>query len=215
MEYIIDSANWEEIQEAFQMGISSITANPSMYVKNKISLESFLKKALTLEPSFLTAEVIGDTMEEMVAQAEELMQLHSDLVIKINFSEEGLKTAHALHQKGISTAMTLIFSVNAAAAAIQAGCDYLFPFIGRNDEGGFDGMKLVHDVQEMVKKSAPNVVVVAASIKNIHQLEELNRMGIDAAGLPYHLYLKSLTHPLLEQNREGFTLDWQELQNRE
>ncbi len=36
--------------------------------------------------------------------------------------------------------MSLLFTINQAVAAINAGCDYLFFFIGRNEENGSDGL---------------------------------------------------------------------------
>lgn len=106
--------------------------------------------------------------------------------------------------------MTLIFTVPQAVAAINAGADYLFPFIGRSDEYGLDGMDLVSSIQKLITQKDYPVSVVAASIKNLHQLEELAKAGLDYAAIPYGLYIKSLYHPMTETSAEGFSKDWKQ-----
>ena len=51
----------------------------------------------------------------------------------------------------------------------------------------------------------------AASIKNLHQLEELATMGVDYAAVPYALYMKSLEHSLTTSGAEKFKEDWEKL----
>ena len=72
-------------------------------------------------------------------------------------------------------------------------------------------MHLITTVQKMADYKKESFSVVAASIKNLHQLEELAAAGIDYAAIPYELYKKSLLHPLTEQGYEGFRQDWESL----
>ncbi|MDX5709290.1 transaldolase family protein, partial [Clostridioides difficile] len=55
-----------------------------------------------------------------------------------------------LNSKGVKTACTLICNVNQASLAINAGADYLFPFIGRNDENGNDGIKNLTEICNLI-----------------------------------------------------------------
>lgn len=208
MLYIIDSANDKEIREALALGACGITANPAMYLKNKQNFYSFLNEYSKLELAFLSGEVIGETLDEMLKEVEKIIRINPDIVIKLNFSKTTLKLCNILKKRGIRTAVTLIFTINQAVAAINAGANFLFPFIGRSDEYGLDGMKLVISIQQIIIKSNYPVSVVAASIKNIHQLEVLAESGVDYAAIPYSLYEKSLEHPLTQKNNEAFTSDW-------
>ena len=184
MKYIIDSASLEEIQEALELGAYGVTANPSMYLKNRQEFLPFLRTCSTINP---------------------------DIIIKLNFSGNALKMCRRLRKRGIRTALTLIFTVAQAAAAISAGADYLFPFIGRSDEYGQDGLKLVQDIQTMIDRHGYPVFVVAASIKNIHQLEAAAAAGVPYAAIPCALYLKALEHPLTRQGTQDFERDWKEV----
>ena len=133
MQYLIDTANMEEIKEALELGVKGVTANPSMYLKENVNFKSFLSEVSSLEPSILTAEVMEDTLENMVKSSEDILAINRDIIIKINFSETGLKLINILSKRGVKTAATLIFTLRQATIAINAGASYIFPFIGRND----------------------------------------------------------------------------------
>lgn len=207
--YLIDSADFSQIDETLSMGVCGVTANTTMYRRHKVSISTFVQHYADRKLDFFSGEVIG-SYEEMCSQAEALLALRHDLIIKINFSKDGLRLAYELHKKGVKTAMTLIFTVSQAVAAINAGCDYLFFFIGRNEEQGNDGMKRIHAVQSMIDAKGYSCKVVAASIKNLYQLETLAEHQIDYAAIPYDLYIKSLNHPLTTQGEETFLQDYKE-----
>ncbi|WP_411169195.1 transaldolase family protein [Clostridium sp. MB05] len=213
MIYIIDTANDEEIKESLSLGINGVTANSSMYLKNNTNFYGFLKEYSSKNLDFLSGEVMGDTFEDMVEEVNKIQEIDNSIVIKINFSEEGLKLCKYLKEKGIKSAMTLIFNVAQAVAAINAGADYLFVFIGRNDDNGNDGLSIIESIQSIVKEKDYKTKVVAASIKNLYQLERLSTIGIDFAAIPYNLYTKSLYHPLTESGSATFKEDWQSLKN--
>ncbi len=212
MLYIIDSANDDDIKNALDFGACGITANPTMYLKNNQNFYSFLAKYSKLELPFLSGEVMGDSLEEMLQEVDKIIAIDPNIIIKLNFSSNALKLCNILKKRGIRTAITLIFTVNQAVAAINAGANYLFPFIGRSDEYGLDGMKLVTTIQQIIIKNNYPVSVVAASIKNVHQLEVLAESGVDYAAIPYNLYVKSLDHPLTQTNRKAFCNDWEQVE---
>lgn len=212
MLYIIDSANDDDIKNALDFGACGITANPAIYLKNNQNFYSFLEKYSKLELPFLSGEVMGDSLEEMLQEVDKIIAIDPNIIIKLNFSSNALKLCNILKKRGIRTAITLIFTVNQAVAAINAGANYLFPFIGRSDEYGLDGMKLVTTIQQIIIKNNYPVSVVAASIKNVHQLEVLAESGVDYAAIPYNLYVKSLDHPLTQTNRKAFYNDWEQVE---
>lgn len=211
MRYLIDSAASEEIEQALAWGASGITANPSMYRAQNVKLGTFLERYAKKSDIFLSGEVLADTAEEMVEQAERIREIDEHIVIKINFSEQGLIACNILTQRGFSCAMTLIFTVGQAVAAMNAGAAYVFPFVGRTDQySGGDGLQMISAVTEIAQRR--NVSVVAASIKSLYQLEMLAKLGVDYAAIPFALYQQSLYHPLTVQGAEGFAEDWKAMQ---
>lgn len=211
MKYIVDTANRTHIEEVLSMGIDGVTANPSMYMKNNENFYSFLQYYSDKNLGFLSGEVMGDTLEEMLEEVEKIQNISKDIVIKINFSPLGLKLCSILSKRNIKTAMTLLFTVSQAMAAIQAGADYLFPFVGRNEENGTDGLEFVCALQDIVTQKEYDTKVVAASVKNLYQLEFLAKNGVDYAAVTYELYMKSLNHVLTTNGEKQFKEDWAKL----
>ena len=209
MKYLLDSANRKEIDEVIEMGINGVTANPSMYKKNNEDFYSFIKYYSEKNLAFLSAEVMEESLEDMLKEVDQILNISKDIVIKISFSKNGLRLAKILHERGIKTAMTLVFTVNQAIAALQCECDYLFPFIGRNDNIGVDGLDFIDSLQAIVDAKGYKTKIVAASIKNLFQLSQIAKMGIDYAAVPYNLYIESLEHPLTKSGYEGFAKDWE------
>ena len=156
MKFLIDTANKNHIEHALSLGIVGITSNPSMYAKEKTGILDFIKYANSLNAEILTCEVMGDSVEEMYQQALKIRQVNEDIIIKINFSENGLELAKKLKLDGFKTAMTLIFNVNQATLAINSGADYLFFFIGRNDENGYDGLLNLKNILDIIKNKSYN-----------------------------------------------------------
>ncbi len=211
MRYLIDSAAPDEIERALAWGACGITANPSMYRKQRGKLETFLQEQAKRKEHFLSGEVLAETAQEMVEQAERIRAIDPKIVIKINFSQQGLEACKILRQRGFVCAVTLIFTVAQAVAAMNAGASYVFPFVGRTDQySGGDGLQMVRDVTEIAHRR--EVAVVAASIKSLYQLEMLAKMGVDYAAIPFALYQQSLYHPLTEQGAADFLKDWAEIQ---
>ncbi|MEF9968110.1 MAG: transaldolase family protein [Longicatena sp.] len=208
MYYLIDSANQIEIEDALSLGVQGITANTSMYLKNEIGLQEFLKPYIPMDLPFLSAEVIGESADEMMEQALRLIDMDINIVIKINFSKEGLKLANRLHKKGIKTAMTLVFTLAQSIAAINAHVDYIFFFIGRNEEIGIDALAIIEQVQAIIMDKGYATKIVAASIKHLYHLETLAALHIDYAAIPYALFIKSLEHPLTQSGSITFQNDW-------
>lgn len=208
MEFLIDSANVKEIDSALLMGVQGVTANPSMYAKEKVNFYDFLGTMRQKTEDILTAEVIGTDIEVMREDVNRILEISNDIIIKINFSEIGLRLVKELSRKGVKIAVTLIFNLNQAMLAINAGADYIFPFIGRNEGIGVDGLKLIKDICGVIKEKGYNTKVVAASIKNLYHLEEIAKLGVDYAAVPYNLLKEACYHSLTVSGAEQFQVDW-------
>ncbi len=208
MRYLIDSANVNEIESAIGMGVSGITANPSMYLKNKVSLQSFIGHFDGLTDKLLTAEVIGETAEEMLSQAESLVAMRPDIILKVNFSKEGMRLMRMLKERNIRSAATLIFNLNQATLAVDAGADYLFVFIGRNDENGHDGIRVLGEILSVIRLNGYDTKVIAASIKNVYHLQQAALSGAHYAAITFDTLEKAIYNELSVNGAKGFESDW-------
>ena len=60
-----------------------------------------------------------------------------------------MKLMDALSKKGIKTNVTLCFSVTQALLAAKCGATFISPFIGRLDDIGQSGVKLISDIRKV------------------------------------------------------------------
>ncbi len=109
---------------------------------------------------------------------------------------------------GIRTNATLVFSVNQALFAANAGASYVSPFVGRLDDIGEDGMVLVSDIVEMFDVQDIETQVIAASIRHPLHITQAALAGAHVATVPYGVLMKALQHPLTDIGQQRFMDDW-------
>lgn len=210
MELFIDTANLDEIRKAAEMGIiSGVTTNPSLVAKEgKIELKDLIAEIASVVDGPISAEVISTDSEGMIKEGRELSRIHPNIVVKIPMTEEGLKAVKVLSSEGINTNMTLIFSANQALLAARVGATYASPFVGRLDDIGFDGMKLVSDIMEIYNTYGIETKVIAASIRHTLHVTQAAMAGADIATVPYKVLMQMVKHPLTDAGLEKFLNDY-------
>ena len=148
MQIFLDTADYGEIKDRYETGlIAGITTNPTLVRKSGVSYLDFIT-TLSKEFSFvsISAEVNGDTADEMVENAQQYIQIGEEVTIKLPLTREGLIACKELSDEGIQTNVTLCFSVAQAAMAALAGATYISPFVGRLNDNSFSGVELVRAI---------------------------------------------------------------------
>ena len=210
MKYFIDTANVEEIRKAAELGIiDGVTTNPSLIAKEGRVFEEVIKEITDIVYGPISAEVISLDAQGMVKEADELVKIHENIVIKVPMTAEGLKATSMLSKKGVKVNVTLIFSATQALAAAKAGAAFVSPFVGRLDDIGLDGMELVEEIMYIFKTYGVHTEVIVASIRNRNHLTQAAMAGADIATIPYKVLMDSLVHPLTDQGIEKFLKDWE------
>lgn len=209
MKIFIDTANLNEIEEISNYGIiKGVTTNPSLIAKEKESFEEIIKKISQIIDGPISAEVLSEKAIEMIEEGRKLSKLHKNIVIKLPTTLEGLKACKQLSKDKIKTNMTLIFSVNQAILAIEAGATYISPFIGRLDDIGTSGIELISKIKKVLLNYELKTEIIGASIRNVKQVEDLALIGADIATVPYKLIKEMINHPLTDKGLEKFNNDW-------
>ncbi len=211
MKLFIDSANYEEIKAANDLGvIEGVTTNPSLIAKEKgTDLKEAIYDITKLISGPVSAEVIGTRADEMVKEGRELAAINANVAVKIPITAEGLKATYRLSQEGISINMTLIFSANQALLAARAGARFVSPFVGRLDDIGVDGIGLVADISELFFVHNIDTEIIAASIRHPQHVFQSALVGAHIATVPYKVLLQMLNHPLTDSGLERFLADWE------
>ena len=210
MKLFIDTANIEEIREIAELGvICGVTTNPSLIAKEGRDIVSAMKEITEIVDGPISAEVMALQSDEMVKEAEELVKIHKNIVIKLPMCKEGLKAVKILSKKGIRTNVTLIFSAVQALMAARAGATYVSPFFGRLDDIGTVGIDLISQVSEMFKIHNIQTEIISASIRHPMHVHESALAGADIATIPYNLYNQMFNHPLTTSGIEKFVKDYE------
>lgn len=210
MKLFIDTANVDEIRAANDLGvICGVTTNPSLIAKEGRDFIETVKEITTIVDGPISAEVISLEHTKMVEEAEELVKIHKNIVIKIPMCAEGLKAVKILSQKGIRTNVTLIFSAGQALLAAKAGASFCSPFVGRVEDVGWDGVSLIAQISEMFKIHGITTEIIAASVRMPTQVINVALAGADIATVPYKVIMQMIEHPQTKAGIERFLKDWE------
>ena len=210
MHIFVDTANTEEIREAASWGIvSGVTTNPSLIAKEGRDFKAVVKEITEIVDGSVSAEVLSDDAEGMIAEARELAGIHPNVTIKIPMTEEGLKAVHVLPKEEISTNVTLIFSAAQALLAARAGATYVSPFVGRLDDISNEGLQVIKDIVAVFAIHDIGTKIIAASIRTPMHVLDCAKAGADIATIPFGVLKKMFQHPLTDRGIAQFKKDWE------
>ena len=203
MKFFIDTANISEIKEIESWGVlSGVTTNPSLIAKEKdVVFEEVIEEITSIVDGPISAEVTSEDSEGMIREGKALHAIHENVVVKIPMTIEGLKAIRVLEGEGIPTNCTLIFSVNQALLALQAGASYISPFIGRLDDIGNDGMDLIKSLAEIIVFYDSEII--AASVRHPLHVQQA------AMAVPYKVFKQMVNHPLTDKGIDQFNKDFE------
>jgi transaldolase len=165
-----------------------------------------------------------------IRKARELISLYHNagintdrVLIKIASTWEGIRAAEMLTKEGIHCNLTLLFSMPQAIACAEAGVQLISPFVGRildwhlknQDKKEIEpadepGVKLVCDIYNYYRKFNYQTEIMAASFRNIGEINELS--GCDLMTISPNLLLEleknegKLVQKLLPEKAKNSTI---------
>lgn len=211
MKFFIDTAKVEDIKKANEMGvICGVTTNPSLIAKEGRDFNEVITEITTIVDGPISGEVKATTVdaEGMIAEGREIAKIHPNMVVKIPMTVEGLKATKVLSSEGIPVNVTLIFSVNQAILAANAGAAYVSPFLGRLDDINMPGINLISDIAEIFDIYGYDTEIIAASVRNTVHVTECALAGADIATVPYNVIEQMTKHPLTDIGIAKFQADY-------
>ena len=125
MKFFIDTANLEQIQEAYDLGVlDGVTTNPSLMAKEGIKgvqnqREHYVKICKIVDGD-VSAEVIATDYEGMIREGEELAALDPHIVVKVPCIADGIKAIKYFTEKGIRTNLYIGLLRGASIAGCQS-----------------------------------------------------------------------------------------------
>ena len=216
MKFFIDTANLEHIKEAESLGIlDGVTTNPTLMAKEGIKGQNnIVKHYVTICEMVngpVSAEVISTDFDGMIVEGNNLAALHPNIVVKVPMIKDGIKAIKYFTDNGIKTNCTLVFSAAQAILAAKAGATMVSPFIGRIDDGNWDGVQLIEQIVRIYGNYGFQTEVLAASIRSSLHIVKCAEAGADIATCPLSSILGLFKHPLTDIGLEQFLADFKKV----
>ena len=217
MKIFLDCSDVDLIKQSYSTGlIDGVTTNPSLMLKNGHNPLDVLKEITSIFPwdASISAEVVGETVEDMLAMADTYLEIAPNITIKVPCTRTGLRACKDLSEDDVAVNVTLIFSAAQAILASKAGATYVSPFIGRLNDQYWDGISLVEEISDVFTTHGSKTQVLAASIREPIQVAKCFRVGADICTLPWDIFNKMYDHCLTDAGMQKFDSDWSELQSK-
>jgi TalC/MipB family fructose-6-phosphate aldolase len=209
MEYYLDSADYGQIKkyvEPYQ--IKGVTCNPTIIIKDQANVKDLVASVPEGKEIFL--QVISDDVEGIEQETKALMALRDDIIVKIPATPNGLKAMKRLKDQGIETLATAIYSVQQALMAANCGAAYVAPYVNRICNLEMDGVDVALKIQKIFKEQNVPCKVIAASFKNLDQVNQLMAGGIDAVTVGVDLMERIVENKNATEASKDFIDAWKE-----
>jgi len=211
-ELYLDSADLTAIKAlAASLPLAGVTTNPTILAAGGQGVNQLLQQLIdVLGPhSRFHVQVLSETVDGIVQEAERLHRLPFDIVVKIPAHTAGLAAIKHVKQREIPVLATAIYTVQQGMLAAFNGADYLAPYLNRIDNQGCDGVSVVADLQHLVERYQLPCKLLVASFKNVRQVLQVIQLGVAATTIPVDIAKQMLAQPATDAAVRAFADDWQ------
>lgn len=210
MKIFVDTADVSDIRALAGMGlVDGVTTNPSLIAKSGRKISEVIAEICDLVPGPVSAEVTATDAEGMLKEGRYLRGIAPNVAVKVPLTEAGLLACRTLAAEGTMVNVTLCFSAVQAILAGKAGATFVSPFVGRLDDIGQEGLRLIADIVQIYRNyPAIRTEVLVASVRNPVHVLEAAKLGAHVATLPPAVLRQLFRHPLTDRGLEAFLADW-------
>ncbi len=210
MKFFIDTAEIDDIRELAKSGlVDGVTTNPSLVAKSGRDFMEVLDEICSIVSGPVSAEVTATDADGMITEGLKLASRANNIAVKVPLTMDGLRACRSLADDGIMVNVTLCFSTAQALLAAKAGAAFVSPFVGRLDDIGQSGMRLIEEIREMYDNYDFTTEILVASIRHPMHVTEAALIGADVATIPPDVLRKLAHHPLTDKGLAAFLKDWE------
>lgn len=196
MELYLDSADINEIKQVASYGLmAGVTTTPTFMHRHGITDVDAAIVELSKIVDVLQIEALGSNADEIVAEAfrQEALGLDRDkTVYKIPVSLEGVKACKILTSQGFKVNVHLVYTLQQAYMAMNAGATYVCPLVGRLQDQGHDALALVEQCVDAVNYYGYNTKIMFSSVRNAEHVRNAINLGVHTVTVPWKI-MKQLT----------------------
>jgi TalC/MipB family fructose-6-phosphate aldolase len=213
MDLYLDSVDFAEIEAAIDFGfVKGLTTTPTFMHRHGITdIDGAIVKLSGLVPE-LQVEALGDTPDAILAEADRIMglPLKSEPVFKVPISNAGVIACHRLTARGHRVNVHLIYTLNQAYMAMEAGAAFVCPLAGRLQDQGHDAIRLYEQCVEVIDRYGYDSKVMFSSVRYPEHVRQAMLAGVHVCTVPFKvmqsLCENSLTAIGTQQFREHTAL---------
>jgi transaldolase len=213
MKIFLDTADVQVLRDANETGLlDGVTTNPSKLAKTGKKVMDVIEEICAFVKGPVSVEAMGDTVEEMVQEADRYSRIAPNVNVKIPMTRIGLKAVPVLERHhGIQTNVTMVFSPTQALLAMKAGASFVSIVLGRLDSCGQESDILISDTMAIKMNYQFDSNIIAGSVKTQNHLLQCLRAGVDIATIPESLFFEMFCHPLTDAGLAQFMEDWKKV----
>ncbi len=210
MKFFVDTADTKEIADLASTGLlDGVTTNPSLVAKAGRNFLELVAEICKLVEGPVSAEVASTDYETMLKEGKKLAKIAKNVAVKVPLTPAGLKVCKALSDEGTMVNVTLCFSAAQAILAAKAGASFISPFVGRLDDVGQDGLRLIEEIVTIYNQYPDfKTEVLVASVRHPIHITESAKMGAHVVTCPPDVIRKLYNHPLTDKGLAAFVDDW-------
>jgi TalC/MipB family fructose-6-phosphate aldolase len=193
MELYLDSVNFQEIEEAFDLGfLTGLTTTPTFMHRDGITdIDGAIVKLSKMVPE-LQVEALGNTHDEIIDEAHRLLDLPLALepVFKVPISEVGVRACNTLTKEGHRVNVHLIYTLSQAYMAMAAGAAFVCPLAGRLQDQGHDANALFEQCVDVVNKYDYQTKIMFSSVRHPEHVRQALISGVHVCTVPWGVMKK-------------------------
>jgi len=208
MELYLDSANVEEIKEAFELGfLSGLTTTPTFMHRHGITdIDATIVELSNIVP-VLQIEALGSTADEIISEVYRQDALGLDknrTVYKIPISLEGVRACKKLTDEGFKVNIHLVYTLQQAYMAMAAGATYVCPLVGRLQDQGQDALSLIQQCVDAVNYYGYDTKIMFSSVRNIEHVRNALNIGAHTITAPWKIIQQMTKNNLTDLGTQQF-----------
>ena len=207
---LIDSADIKKAREIERYyTIAGITTNPTILSKIEGTLENKLKelKEFTYGKYEVHVQTTESEVEKIVEEAKKLRDYFGEsFYIKIPVTKSGLEAMKLCSKEDIRVTATAILTSMQALAAAKNGANYVAPYVNRMENVGQDAKEAILEISNLLIDYPTEIL--AASFKNVKQVQDILRCGVEAVTIAPETIEASIWHPYTDKSVFDFEKDW-------
>jgi len=199
MDLYLDSVNFQEIEEAFNLGfLTGLTTTPTFMHRDGITdIDGAIVKLSGMVPE-LQVEALGNTHDEIIGEAHRLLDLPlaKEPVFKVPISDIGVQACSTLTKEGHRVNVHLIYTLNQAYMAMAAGAAFVCPLAGRLQDEGHDAIALFEQCVDVVERYGYQSKVMFSSVRYPEHVRQALIAGVHVCTVPWGVMKKLCTNAL-------------------